>query len=155
MNPTFWDHFVGSLLLIRFQRAFIAFHLVFPSFGLFLLMSPLLGHRLGLSEIVLAIVCFSFTPLIMATAIWAGRRRNKALLGPITYVFDSEGMHTRGLAFTQTIQWFGILRVRRLKQFLFVFIAPAQAHVIPLRHLSHPDDLDSLMELVAEHTSCG
>jgi hypothetical protein len=90
-NPAFWDQFVGSLLLIRYQRAFIIFHLVFPAFGLFLLMTPLLGYRLGPVEILLALVCFSFTPLVTAFAVWLAGRQGKISQGPITYVFDTEG----------------------------------------------------------------
>jgi hypothetical protein len=152
-NPSFRDHFVASLLLIRYQRVFMVFHVVFPSFGIFLLMTPLMGYRLGPIEILLALFCLSFTPLIIALTVWAAGRQNKLAHGPVTYVFDSDGMHTSRPAFTQTIQWSAIPRVRRLKRFLFVFIAPARAIFIPLRDLSHPDDLDQLLALAAEHTS--
>src|SRR5437660_11593650 len=91
-NPTFRDQFVGSLLLIRYQRVFIVFHVAFPLFGVFLLMTPLLGYRLGPVEILLAVLCFSFTPLIIALVVWAASRQNKMAHGPVTYVFDSEGM---------------------------------------------------------------
>jgi hypothetical protein len=151
-NPAFWDQFVGSLLLIRYQRAFIIFHLVFPAFGLFLLMTPLLGYRLGPVEILLALVCFSFTPLVTAFAVWLAGRQGKISQGPITYVFDTEGMHASGPAFTQTIHWSGIPRVLRSKGFVFVFIAPARAYCIPLRDLSHPDDLSRLLAIAGEHT---
>jgi hypothetical protein len=153
INPSFWDQFVASLLLIRYQRVFIVFHVVFPLFGVFLLMTPLMGYRLGPVEILLALLCFSFTPLIIALAVWAAGRQNKLARGPVTYVFDSEGMHTSGSAFTQTIRWAGISRVRRLKRFLFVFVAPARAHYIPLRDLSHPEDVDHLLAMAAEHTT--
>lgn len=152
-NPTFWDQFVGSIFLIPYQRVFIVLHVAFPSFGIFLLMTPFLGYRLGLVEILLALLCFSFTPLLIALAVWAASRQNKLAHGPVTYVFDSEGMHTNGPAFTQTIRWPGIPRVRRLKRFLFVFIAPARALCIPLRDLAHPDDLERLLTMAAEHTS--
>jgi hypothetical protein len=150
-SPRFWDHFVASLLLIRYQRVFIVFHLVFPSFGIFLLMTPFLGYRLGPVEILLALPCLFFTPLIIAFAIWAAGRQTKLARGPITYVFDPEGMHATGASFTQTIQWSGILRVRRLKRFLFVFVGPARAVFIPLRDLSHLEDLEHLLAMAAEH----
>jgi hypothetical protein len=151
-NPTFWDQFVGSLLLIRYQRVFIIFHLIFPACGLFLLLTPFLGYRLGPVEILLALVCFSFTPLITALGVWSAGRQGKIAQGPITYVFDTEGMHTNGPAYTQTIHWSGIVRVHRLKDFVFVFIAPARAFCIPLRDLSHPDDLNRLLAMAGEHT---
>ena len=152
-NLSFWDQFVASLLLIRYQRLFMVFHLVFPSFGVFLLMTPFLGYRLGSVEILLALPCLFFTPLIIALAVWAARRQNKLAPGPTTYVFDAEGLHASGPSFTQTIQWPGILRVRRLKRFLLIFVGPARAIVIPLRDLSHPEDMDHLLEMAAEHTS--
>ena len=152
-NPTFRDRFVGSILLIPYQRVFIVVHVAFPAFGIFLLMTPFLGYRLGLVEILLALLGFSFTPLLVALAVWAASRQNKLAPGPVTYVFDSEGMHTSGPAFTQTIRWSGIPRLRRMKRFLFVFIAPARALCIPLRDLAHPNDLDRLLALAAEHTS--
>src|SRR5262249_447755 len=83
-------------------------------------------------------------------SIWAARRQNKTTQGPITYVFDSDGVHTSGQAFTQTIKWSGIRGVRRLNRFLFVFIAPARAYCIPLRDLTHPEDLDGLLSMAAE-----
>jgi hypothetical protein len=152
-NPRFSDQFVASLLLIRYQRVFLLFHLVFPSFGVFLLMTPFLGYRLGPIEILLALPCLFFTPLVIALAVWAAGRQNKLARGPITYIFDAEAVHTNRPAFTQTIQWPGIPRVRRLKRYLFIFIGPARAIFIPLRDLSHPEDLDRLLAMAAEHTS--
>jgi hypothetical protein len=149
-NPTFRDYFVSSLLLMRYQPVFVVLYALFALFGLFLLMTPFLGYRLGPIEILLALLCFSFAPLITALTVWAARRQ-KMSKGPITYVFDSTGMHTSGQAFTQSIQWSGIVRVRRSKRFLFVFIAPARAHCIPLRDLSHPDDLDRLLAMADMH----
>ncbi len=152
-NPGFSDQFVASLLLIRYQRVFLLFHLVFPAVGVFLLMTPVLGYRLGPVEILLALPCLFFTPLIIALAVWAAGRQNKLSRGPVTFVFDAEGVHTKGPTFTQTVQWSGIPRVRRIKRFLFVFIGPARAILIPLRDLSHPEDLNRLLTMAAEHTS--
>ena len=149
-NPSFWDFFVAALLLTPHRRVLIVFHLAFPVGGVLILMTPFLGYHLGPKEILLALCCFSFTPLLIALALWAANRQNKLAPGPITYVFDSEGMHVTGPAFTQTIQWSGILSVRRLKRFLFV-IVPARTHFIPLRDLSHPHDLDFLMGIAEEH----
>lgn len=151
-KPGFWDLYVASLLLIRYQRVFIIIHLVFPAFGVFLLITPFMGYQLGPTEILLAAFCFSFTPLVVALSVWAAGRQSKWATGPVTYVFDSEGMHTSGPTFTQTIRWSGIVRVRCLKRFLLVFIAPARAHCILLRDLSH-EDLERLLWLAAERTN--
>ncbi|HVV73384.1 MAG TPA: YcxB family protein, partial [Verrucomicrobiae bacterium] len=116
--------------------------------------TPLLGYRLGPVEILLALGCFSITPLITAIAVWAGRRQSQTARGPVTYVFDAEGMHTSGPTFSQTIRWSGICRVRRLKGFLFVFMGPARAYCIPLRDLSEPDDLGRLLSMAGAHVDC-
>src|ERR1051326_2028386 len=144
VNLRFWYRFVASLLLIPFSGLRIIVHLVFPLFGVFLLMTPFLGHRLGTDEILLA--------LLIALTIWAMDRQNKLARGPITYVFDSEGMHASGPAFKQTIQWSGILRVRRLKRFLVVFIAPARAHFLPVRDFNHPDASDYFLGIAEQYT---
>ena len=151
-QPTFWELFLGSLAVIPYQGWLILVHAVFPLAGLFLLLTPLLGYRLGAEEIILAILAFSFTPLITMFAIWSGRRRNKLAQGPFTYTFDTEGMRTSGSAFDQMIRWSAIPRVRLSKRFLFVFIAPARAHCIPLRSLTHPEELARLRKIAGEHT---
>ena len=144
--------FLGSLVAIPYQGWLIVFHAIFPLAGLFLLLTPLLGYRLGVEEIILAILAFSFTPLITILAIWSARRRNKLAQGPFTYTFDTEGMHTSGSAFDQMIRWPAIPRIRLSKRFLFVFIAPARAHCIPLRSLSAPEDLGRLRSIASERT---
>jgi hypothetical protein len=151
-QPTFGEFFFGSLVLIRYQGWLVLFHAVFPMAGLFFLMTPLMGYRLGPVEVSLAVLAFSFTPLITALGVWSARRRNKLAQGPFTYTFDADGMRTSGSAFDQTIRWSAIPRVRLSKQFLFVFIAPARAHCIPLRSLTDPEDLDRLRSIAREHT---
>jgi YcxB-like protein len=151
-QPTFGELFLGSLVVIRYQGWLVIFHAIFPLAGLFLLMTPLMGYRLGSVEILLAALGFSFTPLLTALGVWSARRRNKLAQGPFTYTFDTEGMHTSGSAFDQTIRWSAIPRIRLSKQFLFVFVAPATAHCIPLRSLKGPEELARLRNIAGEHT---
>jgi hypothetical protein len=152
-NPTFAELFVASLTLIRYQGWLIILHTVFPLAGLFMISTPLMGYRLGPVEILIALLAFSFTPLITALALWLSRRRNKLATGPFTYVFDSEGVHTSGSTFSQTIKWSAIPRVRQSKRFLFVFLGPARAHCIPLGDVGDVDALDRLRALASENTS--
>ena len=152
-NPSFWELFVASLALIRYQGWLIILYSIFPLAGLFLLMTPFMGYRLGAVEILLALLCFSFTPYITAVAVWSTRRRNKLSQGPFTYGFDSEGMHTSSAAFSQTIKWSAIPRVRQSKRFLFVFFTPVRAVCIPLREVNNSEDLERLRILASEHTS--
>lgn len=151
-QPTFWELFLGSLILLRYQCWLMIVHAVFPLAGLFLLSTSLLGYHLGVVEILLVALSFSFTPLVTALSVWSARRRNKLAQGPFTYVFDAEGMRTSGSDFEQSIRWPAILRVRLSKRFLFVFIAPARAHCIPLRSLANPDELARLRSIASQHT---
>ena len=85
-------------------------------------------------------------------AVWSARRRNKLAQGPFTYSFDSEGMHTSGTTFDQTIKWPAIPRVRQSKRFLFVFISPVRAFCIPLKALSGEGVLDDVRSIAGQHT---
>jgi hypothetical protein len=152
-NPTFWELFVASLVLLRYRWQFIILHAIFPLAGIFLLVVPLItGERLGVAQILPALLAFSFTPLVTAMAVWSARRRNKLAQGPFTYSFDAEGMHTKGEAFKQTILWTAIPRVRRSRRFLFIFIAPARAHCIPLKVICDPQFFDDLRSIAGERT---
>jgi hypothetical protein len=123
--------------------------------GLFLLLTPLMGYRLGPVEIVLILLAFSCPPLLTAFAVWLVRRRNKLAQGPFTYSFDAEGMHTSGAAFNQTILWTAIPRIRRTRRFLFIFIAPAKALCIPLREINDPRFFDDLRKVAEGRTDLG
>lgn len=155
VNPTFWEVFVASLVLIQYRWRLLFVHAIFPLAGLFILMSPLMGYRLGVIDVFVALLGFSFTPLVTAATIWSARRRNKLAQGPFTYSFDAEGMHTSGEAFNQTIRWPAIPRVRRSRRFLFVFIAPARAHCIPLSAINDPHFFDELQKLAGGQTDFG
>lgn len=152
-NPTFWEVFVASLIILIRRWQFIPLHAIFPLAGLFLLLTPFItGDHLGVIQIMMALLAFSFTPLITAYAIWIRRRRNKLAKGPFTYSFDLEGMHTSGESFSQTIRWSGILRVRCSKRFLFIFTSPSMAHCIPVREISDTLFLDNLRNLAKGRT---
>ena len=155
-NPTFGEFYVASLVLIVYRWQFIFIHAVFPLAGLSVIVLPLMtGQPLGIGQILLALLCFSFTPLVTALAVRSARRNNKLAQGPFTYSFDAEGMHTSGPAFSQTILWTAIPRIRRSRRFLFVFIAPAKAHFIPLRSINDPRFFDDLRSIADGRTDFG
>lgn len=140
-------------MLIRYQGALIIVHAIFPLAGLFLLVFAFcVGHCLDVVVVILVLLAFSFTPLITALGLWRVRRRNKLTQGPFTYSFDSEGMHTSGATFTQTIKWAAIPRVRQSKRFLFVFISPVSAMCIPLKALRGQGVLDEVRSIASQHT---
>lgn len=153
INPTFRQLFVAALVMVRYQRALIVFHAVFPLAGLFIIIASVCVRGAPLiSTIPAGVVGLLFTPLVTAFSLWSARRRNRLAQGPFTYSFDAEGMHTKGTAFDQTIKWPGILRARKSKQFLFIFIAPARAFVIPVASLTEQGVLDPVLALAAQHT---
>jgi len=152
-NPTFGELFVASIIAIRYQGWLIILHTLFPLGGLFMIMTPFMGYRLGPVEIMMALVGFFFTPLITALAIWSSRRRNSLTHGPFTYVFDSEGMHTSGPSFSQTIKWSAIPRIRQSKRFIFVFLSPSRAACIPLRDVGDSGARERLRTLASKHTN--
>ena len=152
VNPTFWDLYIATLKVIRYQRVLIVVHALFPLAGLVIFVGSIVERdRFGAEEVVLILVCFSFTPLITAWALWVARRRNKLAQGPFTYTFDSEGIHTSGATFSQTIKWPAILRARQSKRYLFIFISPSRALCIPLQELNHQGVLDQVRDIVRQH----
>jgi hypothetical protein len=153
VNPTFWELFIASLSVIRYQGVLILLHTIFPLAGLCLLVAPFyMGRGPEISQVLLALLAFSFTPLITALAVWSSRRRNRLAQGPFTYVFDADGVHTSSAAFKQTIQWAGILRVRRSRRFLFLFLSPSKALCVPLKALTEQGMLEEVLNLVHQHT---
>lgn len=152
-NPTFWEVYIASLVLIRYSWPQLILYSFFPLFGLFIFVAPFaVGERPNAGEILLALFGFFFIPLRTAFAVRSARRRNKLAQGPFTYSFDSEGVHTTGPVSNQTISWAGILRVRRSRRFLFIFIAPTRAHCIPLREINDPRFIDDLRGIAAGRT---
>ena len=128
-------------------------HALFPLAGLGMLVLILLSDRpVTVLDIAMILLALLFTPLILAFAIWNARRQNKLAQGPFTYSFNSEGMHTTGSAFEQTIKWSAIPRVRQSKWFLFVFISPMAAHAIPLRAFRGQGVLETVRSIAAQHT---
>jgi hypothetical protein len=154
-KTTFWELYVGSLVLLRYRWPLMMIFALFPLAGLFLLMTPLMGYRLGPVEILLALFGFLYVPLVIALTVWVSRRRNKLVLGSITYSFDAEGMHTSGATFSQTIRWAAIPRIRLTRRFLFIFISPAKAYCIPLKAIDDPNFFEDLRCIVETQTDFG
>ena len=152
INPTFWDLFAASLTLIRYQGARIILHAIFPLAGLFILVfSIYVKRRVGPVDVLIIILSFFFTPILIASAVWKARR-NKLAQGPFTCSFDSEGVHTSGATFAQTIKWPAVLRARQSKRFLFLFIAPSNAIFIPLKALIDQGVLNEIPDIIGRHT---
>ncbi|MBN8249280.1 MAG: YcxB family protein [Verrucomicrobia bacterium] len=150
-QPTFWESYIASLKIIRYQGWIALFHAPFPIASVLLLMTPMMGYRLGVVEMLAAAFGISFTPLFVAIGVWS-RRRNQLARGAFTYTFDSEGMHASGSVFDQTIRWPAIPRIRLSGRFLFIFISPISALFIPIRSLTLPEQIEQLRNIAAHRT---
>ncbi|MEO7299074.1 MAG: YcxB family protein [Verrucomicrobiota bacterium] len=153
VKSTFQQMFMASLTMIRYHGALIVVHLIFPLAGLFLLVfPPLVGLRVGPQEVILAMLGFSFTPLLIAVSVWSARRQNKLTEGSFVYSFDSDGVHTSGATFDQTIKWSAIPRVRQSKRFLFIFISRTRALCIPMIDLVNQGVFKDVRAITELHT---
>ena len=129
------------------------FHAIFPMFGLFIIVDSLYkGYRFGPAEVALILGTLFFTPYVTALAVWVARRRNKLAQGPFTHSFDAEGVSTRGAALERIIKWPGVFQVRQSKRFLFIFISPSMAIVIPVKSLHDQGVYEEVRSLARQHS---
>jgi hypothetical protein len=156
VTPTFRDSFKASLTLIRLRWPLLMIHAAFTLFGLIMLAAAFTNRNPFEIQVVLAALpLLFFTPVVTALSVWLLRRRNKLARGPFTHVFDKEGVHTTSAALDQTIRWAGVLKLRCTKNFLFVFIAPSRAFIIPVREIHDPNFLDDLRRIAEGKTNLG
>ncbi len=153
VSPSFWETFLAAHTMIRFLGALMIVHAVFPLAGVsVLVLSYVFGAPLGPGGVFAAFSGFLFTPLVTVVGIWSARRANKLAQGPFTYSFDSEGMHTSGATFEQTIKWPPIRRVRQTERFIFIFISPSRAQFIPVKSLIERGALDDLRAIFRQYS---
>lgn len=154
VSPTFWDNFKAAILLIPHQgKPVWVLHAIFPVVGLLLLiLPPLFGQRLDIGTLLVAVFGgFGFTPLVLASAIFAARR-NKLAEPPMTYCFTDEGVHIEGKAFSQDLKWSAIPKCRLTRTFFYVFIGRATAFYIPVADLRRTGVLDAFCAIARAHT---
>jgi len=147
----------ASLVLVLYSPLQIAVSSVFPLAGLFILYLLVVRHQaLALHEILYAVflvlLCFLFTPIILALTLFLGRRRNPLSEGPFTYTLDSSGIHASSSAFENTIKWPVIRRVVETRSFLFLFVAPGRAISLPVAQLQIAGVLSDVREIVRNNT---
>jgi len=70
--------------------------------------------------------------------------------GPITYVFNAEGYDITTLSGRTSRSWRDIVRVTESAGFMFIFVEPTLANVVPLRVLQQAGHLAEVRKLVAE-----
>lgn len=152
VEPTFWEIYTASLVLIFYQRSLIILHLLFPSAGLALLIvSYIRGFPQGVAPVIaIGFLCVFFTPLLTAQTAFSARR-NKLMQGPFVYTFDSDGVRTRSAVFDQSINWNAVVKVRESKAFLFIFISASKALYIPVKALRDQGVLEAVRTIVRLH----
>ena len=147
----FWVAYSANLQIIRWSRIQMVMSSPFPLGGLYL--SYLFftrHHALQAGDIVLLLVCFFFTPLMLLFTLFLGRRKNPLSKGPFKYIFDEEGMHVSGTAFSLSLKWAAIQKVRESGGFLFFFTAPGRGHALQLAQLRAAGILSELHRLCRE-----
>jgi len=147
----YWTAYKASLLALLYSPYNIIISAVFPLVGLYAIYLCIKHHHiLGPIELLQLSVAIFFTPIVTAFTLFLSRRSNKLSQGVRTYIFDSEGLHVIGDAFNLSVRWLAISRVTELAGFMFFFVAPARAHVIPLEALTS-DSLHQLREIVRRY----
>ncbi len=140
-SPSPWER-VRLAAVMQFQRTlFVVFVLAWPMVGITLAVIALTSDLpVGATVWRLVAFCFALMPVVLAiSAIGAlvvgGRMRE-----PLNYAFDGGGVHVWTSAFQHTHAWSQIVRMKRSGGFLLLFVSPRQAHAIPLRVLTGPQE---------------
>jgi hypothetical protein len=124
---------------------------VFPLAGIYLIyLWGAQRHTYQFTDFLLLTGCFLFAPLIIAMSLFIVRRKNPLSEGPFTYTFDEQGVHASGEAFSLSIKWSAVRKVRESKNFMFFFVSPRSAHCIPIAQVTRVGQLDALRALVRE-----
>src|SRR5256885_2387582 len=137
----FREQYIATLTVLRRIPLQMAVSIIFPFFGLLLLVSSLIAGSLGPANIVLISFMLGFTPLMTAFSVWLYRRRNKTAAGPFVYLIDQQGITISGRTFELKLAWQGILKVVETKRFFLFFTSPQMAQFLPKRCIPSAQEL--------------
>jgi hypothetical protein len=147
----FWVAYLGNLQLARWSPLQMFAWAVFPLAGLVLCYLWFTHHHvLAFSDVLLLLMCFFLTPVLVLLTLYLHRRRNPLAVGPFQYRFDEEGIHASSAAFSMSVKWPAIQKVRATGSFLFFFIAAGRAQAMPVDQLRAAGILDELRELARQ-----
>lgn len=145
----FWIMYRATLNILLRSPLQLVFALIFPAAGVFLIWTWVTRHHpFHLYEVAILILAFGFTPIVVAFAMFMARRKNPLIAGPFTYTFDDNGVRVTGALTDSTIKWAAIQRVRKSKNFLFLYIAPTTAISLPIAQLEAAgcyEEVDSMV----------
>ena len=139
----------ANLLLMLRSPLNIAASAIFPLAGLALVVLSLVnGQALDVLAIALVIVCVLFMPILLAFLLFVFRRRSPFRGEPIRYRFDAAGIHVATQLSSSTLKWAAIRSVVEKAGFMFLFIGPSRAMVLPMAQLQTAGVLEDLREIV-------
>ncbi len=148
----FWIAYRASLQLIRYSSLHLLTAALFPFSAMMLLVLwVILHHYITSADWIAFIAAFCFTPVSIAFSLFLSRLRNPFTRGPFLYVFDGNGMHLTGESFNLNIGWSLFSRVEESSQFIFFFIGPKRAHVIPKADIVAEEALEPLRQMIKHY----
>jgi hypothetical protein len=91
---------------------------------------------LAMASIVGASAALLVGLLLSLLAIWLGSDVHNGVLGKHDFLFTDRGLIERTIANETLIKWGGVTSVERGGGYIYVFVAPSLAHLIPRRSFS-------------------
>lgn len=73
-------------------------------------------------------------------------RQDKGQLGKHRLVLDDAGLVETTAVGESRTSWPGVHRVEQNADYIFIYVAPASAHLIPRRSFKEPQEADSFFE---------
>ena len=151
-KPTFVDQYVAILDLIPREPLLIVFSLPFPIAGVVLLVFAVQRRGIQtLTDILIAVACVGFTPILMLGLVALGRFRNRLADMSQTIVLDNDGVIFDAAAFSTSLKWPAIRKAVETRYHLFLFVTPMAAAAVPKVAFSEHGSLDAARVLIREH----
>jgi hypothetical protein len=149
-QPSFGEVYWATFAVIRRSPLQLVLSAVFPAAGIFLAALVLWSRRPATIDVLITILlCFAFTPGIIALKLWLARRRNRTVAGVHRFALDSQGIHVSGPAFDVALKWSAINKVAETKRFFLFFFSAQAAQFLPKRVISSADELQAIRDLIA------
>lgn len=150
VSPSYVSMFRMQLRMLFFSPLGWVLATAFPLGGGYMLYRwSTLGGVPSIADFLLVSCAVLAAPLYAALIVFFVRRNDAARM-PFTFTFDSEGVHVMAEGGNTSQSWRDIARVTESAGFMFIFVAPGRAQVIPLRTLRDAGCLDAVRELVKE-----
>lgn len=150
VSPSYWSMVRAQSRMLFYSPLGWILSTIFPLVGGYMIYRwSTLGGVPSIPDLLIAASAVLSAPLYTAVIVLL-IRRHEAARGPFTYTFDSTGVHVASEVETVSKSWREIARVTESAGFMFIFVAPRVAHVIPLRALQDAGYLNEVRELVKQ-----